>query len=339
MTINERVSPKRLAEIIARAEVCDDSVLTDYRDIESISRELQQYRVAAEPVAWMVIDSDSGEKILRVDRSNIEGAAIPLYAAPQVTSVPDDYFASLVSAARARADKAMRKFPQPNYVLNKVAEENGEVIKAVIHYTEGRETWINVEGEIIDNLAMLIRLVQEGDQVIGFTPPDACRAAMLSNVTITDEGKSAAPAVQAEQVSGNAEQVSQPTLPEGYLQGYKDGCEWSALMAEANHPQTGDWLFDDPIELAKAIRKGPDMLPAEPGNSPAIPDGWIPVSERMPDETQPVIVVADGGVVQRTIYQFCDGVWIDWYEQYDEVPHDAFTHWQPLPAAPKQEAE
>ncbi|WP_394815324.1 hypothetical protein [Atlantibacter hermannii] len=88
MTINERVSPKRLAEIIARAEVCDDSVLTDYRDIESIARELQQYRAAAEPVAWMVIDSDSGEKILRVDRSNIEGAAIPLYAAPQVTSVP-----------------------------------------------------------------------------------------------------------------------------------------------------------------------------------------------------------------------------------------------------------
>ena len=50
MTINERVSPKRLAEIIARAEVCDDSVLTDYRDIESIARELQQYRAAAEPV-------------------------------------------------------------------------------------------------------------------------------------------------------------------------------------------------------------------------------------------------------------------------------------------------
>lgn len=62
-----------------------------------------------------------------------------------------------------------------------------------------------------------------------------------------------------------AEQVSQPyTLPADYLQGHKDGCEWSALMAEANHPQTGDWLFDDPIELAKAIRKGPDILPAAP---------------------------------------------------------------------------
>lgn len=82
-----------------------------------------------------------------------------------------DYFGSLVNQARARAEKAMTKFPQPNYVLNKVAEESGEVIKAVIHYTEGRETWESVETELIDNLAMLIRLVKEGDQVIGFTPP------------------------------------------------------------------------------------------------------------------------------------------------------------------------
>lgn len=100
--------------------------------------------------------------------------------APPAPAVPDDYFGELVKKARSAADKAMRKFPQPNYVLNKVAEESGEVIKAVIHYTEGREEWANVEGEIIDNLAMLIRLVVEGDQVIGFTPPDACRAAMLA---------------------------------------------------------------------------------------------------------------------------------------------------------------
>lgn len=83
----------------------------------------------------------------------------------------NDYFEFLVEQARVRADKAMKKFPQPNYVLNKVAEESGEVIKAVIHFTEGREQWSNVESEIIDNLAMLIRLVVEGDQVIGFTPP------------------------------------------------------------------------------------------------------------------------------------------------------------------------
>ena len=53
-------------------------------------------------------------------------------------------------------------------------------------------------------------------------------------------------------------------LPLDYLQGHKDGLEWAAQLAEANHPETGDWLYDDPIELAKAIRKGPDMPPSQP---------------------------------------------------------------------------
>lgn len=56
-------------------------------------------------------------------------------------------------------------------------------------------------------------------------------------------------------------------LPLDYLQGHKDGLEWAAQLAEANHPDTGDWLYDDPIELAKAIRKGPDMPPA-----PVVPE-------------------------------------------------------------------
>lgn len=58
-------------------------------------------------------------------------------------------------------------------------------------------------------------------------------------------------------------------MPLDYLQGYKDGLEWAAKLAEANHPETGDWLYDDPIELAKAIRKGPDIPPAQP--SPVVP--------------------------------------------------------------------
>jgi hypothetical protein len=66
---------------------------------------------------------------------------------------------------------------------------------------------------------------------------DACRAAML----------------QSEPVSNSDE------LPLDYLQGHKDGLAWAAQLAEANHPQTGDWLYDDPVALAAAIRKGPDM--------------------------------------------------------------------------------
>lgn len=89
-------------------------------------------------------------------------------------------------------------------------------------------------------------------------------------------------------------------LPLDYLQGHKDGLEWAAQLAESNHPQTGDWLYDDPIELAKAIRKGPDMPPAQPAadsepvaaidlanldylRSGADADVWPPEREEMGD--------------------------------------------------------
>ncbi|HAY4434872.1 hypothetical protein [Escherichia coli] len=98
---------------------------------------------------------------------------------------------------------------------------------------------------------------------------NACRAAMLqSDGTLTNEGTM--------QLSGNSEQIepvsNRDELPLDYLQGHKDGLEWAAQLAEANHPQTGDWLYDDPIDLARAIRKGPDMPTVQGGNSPVIPD-------------------------------------------------------------------
>ncbi|HDY7413032.1 TPA: hypothetical protein RRF17_002899 [Klebsiella pneumoniae] len=68
-------------------------------------------------------------------------------------------------------------------------------------------------------------------------------------------------------------------LPLDYLQGHKDGLEWAAQLAEANHPETGDWLYDDPIELAKAIRKGPDMPPVQPV-ADSEPVAWL----RNPDQ-------------------------------------------------------
>lgn len=99
---------------------------------------------------------------------------------------------------------------------------------------------------------------------------DECRAAMLQGAdgTLTNEGTM--------QLSGNSEQIepvsNRDELPLDYLQGHKDGLEWAAQLAEANHPQTGDWLYDDPIDLARAIRKGPDMPTVQGGNSPVIPD-------------------------------------------------------------------
>lgn len=71
-------------------------------------------------------------------------------------------------------------------------------------------------------------------------------------------------------------------LPLDYLQGHKDSLEWAARLAEANHPETGDWLYDDPIELAKAIRKGPDMPPAQ-SLADSEPVATLDVQSRRPD--------------------------------------------------------
>ncbi|HBT4862806.1 TPA: DUF551 domain-containing protein [Klebsiella pneumoniae] len=97
-------------------------------------------------------------------------------------------------------------------------------------------------------------------------------------------------------------------LPLDYLQGHKDGLEWAARLAEANHPETGDWLYDDPIELAKAIRKGPDMPPSQPVA-----------------DSEPVIVVGDDGgdalSYRRLIQSFEPGTKL-------------YLHAQPAPVVP-----
>lgn len=102
----------------------------------------------------------------------------------------------------------------------------------------------------------------------------------LLNIIETDHvqcGEASALARMALAAMDSSESVE---LPLDYLQGHKDGLEWASQLAEANHPETGDWLYDDPIELAKAIRKGPDMPPVQP------------VADSEPDRN-PVLAYAD----------------------------------------------
>lgn len=163
---------------------------------------------------------------------------------------------------------------------------------------------------------------------------DECRAAMLqSDGTLTNEGTM--------QLSGNSEQIepvsNRDELPLDYLQGHKDGLEWAAQLAEANHPQTGDWLYDDPIDLARAIRKGPDMPTVQGGNSPVTPDGWISCSEQMPSAGEQVLAYrpdapeSNDPLIKMATYVggSAHGHGFDCYCKP--------THWMPLPAAPQQE--
>ncbi|WP_182911431.1 DUF551 domain-containing protein, partial [Salmonella enterica] len=168
--------------------------------------------------------------------------------------------------------------------------------------------------------------VNRRDLVTALEFMNSCRAAMLQ---------------VAEAVSNRDE------LPLDYLQGHKDGLEWAAQLAEANHPQTGDWLYDDPIELARAIRKGPDMPTVQAGNSPATTDGWISCSERMPDREYVLAGDFSGTHYLASIPNVQVGIYADWFD--DEKPcwddgdgNDLHlkevTRWMPLPA-PQQEVK
>ena len=146
---------------------------------------------------------------------------------------------------------------------------------------------------------------------------NACRAAMLHS---------------AEPASNHEE------LPLDYLQGQKDGLEWAAQLAEANHPQTGDWLYDDPLELAKAIRKGPDM-PEFDGPTPVTPDGWISCSDRMPEDTKMLLAFSQGEIVAAYWNWVVNPIDYKKYRAFTYLSGnilDDVTHWMPLPEPPQE---
>lgn len=72
----------------------------------------------------------------------------------------------------------------------------------------------------------------------------------------------------------------------------------------------------------------------EAGSSPEALDGWISVSERMPEKLIPVMVMYADGEMWSAMWsgQF----WDDGCTIPD--PH-AITHWREMPAAPQQEVK
>lgn len=69
------------------------------------------------------------------------------------------------------------------------------------------------------------------------------------------------------------------------------------------------------------------------GNSPVIPDGWIPVSERMP-EVGDIVLTAMGGVVNVGEME-CSAANCRFFTSVISGRELPATHWMPLPAAPE----
>ncbi|EEY3927318.1 DUF551 domain-containing protein [Escherichia coli] len=159
----------------------------------------------------------------------------------------------------------------------------------------------------------------------GIAPNDSSTTIQALRIALDGIERSDAMLHGAEPASNHEE------LPLDYLQGQKDGLEWAAQLAEANHPQTGDWLYDDPLELAKAIRKGPDM-PEFDGPTPVTPDGWISCSERMPAQDDWILIYSKhgeymAGQVQGEYVELSDGT-LSWLGNA--------LYWMPLPEPPQE---
>ncbi|EOI5756030.1 DUF551 domain-containing protein [Enterobacter hormaechei] len=81
------------------------------------------------------------------------------------------------------------------------------------------------------------------------------------------------------------------------------------------------------------------IAPAQDGDSPVIPDGWVACSERMPEGGEKVLTSFRGGMrtaVCKVVDVLGHKIFVDELTLFNGVPAD---HWQPLPAAPQQEAD
>ncbi|HHJ4287395.1 TPA: DUF551 domain-containing protein [Klebsiella quasipneumoniae] len=143
---------------------------------------------------------------------------------------------------------------------------------------------------------------------------DACRAAMLHAGTITNEGT-----IQA---------VNSPVIPDGSMAMLRRWLAFGRGMQNAGSQLPHNLIAETESMLAAA--------PQSPGSEPAtVPGKWIPVSERIPDNTEPVLCIekrADFGTYGQPFVCWHDGG--GWVGKTNYRP--IVTHWMPLPADPEE---
>lgn len=123
-----------------------------------------------------------------------------------------------------------------------------------------------------------------------------------------------------------------------------------AVSVLLNHLE--DVLPDDAFNLidvktwnAVSMLTCPDACRAamlQGGNSPVTPDGWIPVSERMPErEAEVQVYCAD---TKEQMVGYMERNEAEGWFRFASLPNGGGvyckpTHWMPLPAAPQQEVK
>ena len=77
---------------------------------------------------------------------------------------------------------------------------------------------------------------------------------------------------------------------------------------------------------------------SQAGSPPEIPDAWIPVSERMPEDEQEVLTINRMGHRFVSFFDKHSGLYFDRLDAPAAccIEHVLVTHWMPLPAAPQE---
>lgn len=77
----------------------------------------------------------------------------------------------LLRRAKQEAIRARGLFPKPDHLLHALTEEHGEVVKAALDIHGGKGNYVDLDKEIVQCMAMCIRLHEEGDPAINLKSP------------------------------------------------------------------------------------------------------------------------------------------------------------------------
>lgn len=157
--------------------------------------------------------------------------------------------------------------------------------------------------------------------------PNACRAAMLQS---QGEGN---PHVTPARLPGGFTVEDAKELHENLVRSHISQALSGEKMKKKDRDADLRWIHGVIVQAAWFVKASLEQN-ALSGNSPATPDGWIPVSERMPEPYEYVLVTDgfDGCEVMRVN---TDGYWGPAKSLYP----GGITHWMPLPTAPQQEVK
>lgn len=118
-----------------------------------------------------------------------------------------------------------------------------------------------------------------------------------------------APAVNQQMTTAGAAESVAAMVVEWVEMGIKGGADWREGL---------------PILIARRLAR---FAPAVP-----VGDGWVKVSERLPDIARAVNVYCDGADAAGVAWRCPDDSWF--IPEPQAIGYESITHWQPLPAAP-----